>query len=70
MDLSAEKIMRQLHILYRNLGTPMENNEFQYESEVRKLITQLEIYDQVWVARDARHAVQKMNGGEFIVIKE
>lgn len=65
MDLSAESIMRQLHILYGNFGSPTESNEFHYYSEVRQLISQLEIYDQVWVARDSGHAIQKVNGGVF-----
>ena len=47
MDLSTENIMRQLHIIYGNFGSPTECNEFQYDSEVRQLISQLEIYDQV-----------------------
>lgn len=29
------------------------------------MISQLEIYDQVWVARDAAHAVQKTEGGRL-----
>lgn len=63
MDLSTENIMRQLHIIYGNFGSPTECNEFQYDSEVRQLISQLEIYDQGWVARDSGHAIQKVNGG-------
>lgn len=65
MDLSAENIMRQLYILYRHLGSPTESNEYQYYSEVRKLISWLEIYAQVWVARDSAHAVQKTDGGSL-----
>ena len=65
MDLSAESIMRQLHILYAQLGSPTESNEYQYYSEMRKLVSRLEIYDQVWVVRDSGHAVQKTDGGSL-----
>ncbi|MDD6404248.1 MAG: hypothetical protein PUG00_00410 [Clostridiales bacterium] len=63
MDLNADGIMRQLYALYGALGEPTESNESVYYSGVRKIITQLEIYDQVWVARKVEESVQKENGG-------
>ena len=65
MDLSFESILRRLHELYFSLGSPNENNEFEYFSGMRKVVSQLEIYDQVWVARDMAHAIQKEAGGVF-----
>ena len=38
------------------------SNESWYLSGVQQLIDQLEIYDQVWVARDLSHALQKVPG--------
>lgn len=63
MDLNADGIMRQRYALYGALGEPTESNEPLYYSGVRKIITQLEIYDQVWVARKVEENVQKENGG-------
>lgn len=63
MDLNAEGIMWWLYALYGSLGYPTESNESAYYSGVRKIITQLEIYDQVCVARK-EESVQKANGGE------
>lgn len=63
MDLNADGIMWQLYDLYCSLGYPTESNEAAYYSGVRKIITQLEIYDQVWVARKVEESVQKENGG-------
>lgn len=65
MDLKAAVIMHQLNLLYLMLESPSEDNETWFSSGVRVLISQLEIYDQVWVARDAAHAVQKTEGGRF-----
>lgn len=63
MDLNFENIMWQLYSLYEELGWPTEANEFLYSIEVGRLISQLEIYDQVWVARKIGQAVQKEEGG-------
>lgn len=52
MDLNADAIMSQLHLLFSSHGYPTESNESAYSSGVGKIITQLEIYDQVWSARD------------------
>lgn len=46
-----------------SLGYPTESNESAYYSGVRKIITQLEIYDQVCVARKEEESVKKANGG-------
>lgn len=52
MDLNADTIMWQLHSIFSTHGYPTESNESAYSSGVGKIITQLEIYDQVWSERD------------------
>lgn len=63
MDLNADNIMYQLYSLYRLLGEPTEKNEYKYSSGVRKIISQLEIYDQVCTVRNFEQAVEKENNG-------
>lgn len=63
MDLNADIIMWQLYSLHGSLGYPTEKKECAYSSGVRKVISQLEIYDQVWAARKLEDAVQKEDGG-------
>ena len=58
MDLNEDYIMYRLHILETSLGDPDQSNESWYLSGVQQLIDQLEIYDQVWVARDLKNAVK------------
>lgn len=58
IDLNADNIMQQLNRVYLMLKSPDEENETWFESVVRLLIYQLEIYDQVWVARDVAHTVR------------
>lgn len=63
MDLNTDIIMWQLYSLHGSLGYPTEKNESAYSSGVRKVISQLEIYDQVWAARKLDETVQKENCG-------
>ena len=63
MDLNADIIMWQLYSLHGSLGYPTEKNESAYSSGVSKVISQLEIYDQVWAARKAGETVQKEGSG-------
>ena len=65
MDLNADNIMRQLQSLYNKLGYPDDENESDYSIGVGKLISQLELYDQVRVVRDLANATRKVNGGEL-----
>ena len=63
MDLNADIIIRQLYSLHSTLGYPAEKNESAYCFGVGKIISQLEIYDQVWAARNLEDTVQKEDGG-------
>ncbi len=59
MDLNEETIMYQLHLLYTALGIPTEDNEIFYSLGLRKIIYQLEIYDQIWFVRTLKDAEQE-----------
>lgn len=65
MDLNADKIMWRLYRIYMVLDDPDYHNETEFSTAVGIVVTQFEIYDQVWVARDAAHAVQKSEGGVY-----
>ena len=43
------------------MESPDDTNELEFSYQVGKIISQLEIYDQVWVARDL---------GDAVIIKE
>lgn len=65
MDLNADKIMWRLYRIYMALDDPAYRNETEFMTAVGIIVSQLEIYDQVWVARDAAHAVQKSESGVY-----
>ena len=62
LDLNRSQIMQELCLLYGMLGSPGYSNEVNLAILTEKVIQKLEIYDQVWVARDAENAVQMKNG--------
>lgn len=59
LDLNADQILYRLHYVYYVLGSPDESNESEFESRVRNIALQLEIYDQVWCARNADQTIEK-----------
>ena len=63
IDINADAIMRRLHLLFVTMDYPTEDNESAYSFAVRRIISQLEIYDQVCVTRNFEESVQKELGG-------
>ena len=58
MDLNAAQILNRLQQIYQIMESPDDTNELEFSYQVGKIISQLEIYDQVWVARDLGNAVR------------
>lgn len=59
MDLNMDEIMFRVYRLYSVLGYPTERNESEFSTKMEQIVSQLEIYDQVWTARDMEHVIQK-----------
>ena len=51
LDISTQLITIRIYEIYDRLGYPTDSNEFDYWYEIGRLITQLEIYDQVMMKR-------------------
>ncbi len=51
LDINRETILRRIRNVYDWYGSPSWKNESEYLSEISGIISQLEIYDQVWFAR-------------------
>ena len=58
LDLNAAQILNRLQQIYQIMESPDDTNELEVSYQVGKIISQLEIYDQVWVARDLGNAVR------------
>ena len=54
LDLSADAILRRLRFLVCRYKEANEENEFDFSVDVGRLVSQIEIYDQVWFAREGR----------------
>ena len=63
IDINPEAIMWRLNFLFVTMDYPTEDNESAYSFAVRRIISQLEIYDQVCVTRNFENSVQKELGG-------
>jgi len=62
MDLNAEAILRRLDEIIGKCGAASEYNESDYSSEVNRIISQLEIYDQVWFCRELKDGTSHFVG--------
>ena len=58
LDLNADQILCRLREIYRVMESPDDMNESDFWVETNKIVAQLEIYDQVWVARNLKDAVR------------
>lgn len=52
LDINENAIRRRLHHIFWKYGDVSEANEAPFCSEVETLVSQVEIYDQVWFVRD------------------
>lgn len=62
IDLNREAILRRLADIIRKYGEANEKNELDFLFDVGRLVSQIEIYDQVWFVRhmpkDRKHSAE------------
>lgn len=51
IDLNRRAILRRLDRIIASYGEAHEGNEIEYDSDVSMLVSQIEIYDQIWYVR-------------------
>ena len=51
LDINKELILRRLYSIVARYGEANEDNEMNFSAEVDRLISQIEIYDQIWYVR-------------------
>lgn len=51
LDLNKDAILRRLNSIIYRYGEANEENEMDFSQDVRMLISQIEIYDQIWYGR-------------------
>ena len=64
MDICKSSMLRRLDYVIKAFGTATYANETDYSCQVDKLISQIEIYDQVWFVRN--HPKQGKHSAEAI----
>ncbi len=62
LDLNKEAILRRLDRLVDQCGEANEDNEMEFSIDVDRLISQVEIYDQIWsirhVPEEGKHSAE------------
>lgn len=65
MDLNRDAILRRLDRVIAQYGEATEENEMEFSIDVGMVISQLEIYDQVWFVRhmppDGEHSMEAIS---------
>ncbi len=56
LDINHDMIIRRMNQIGIRNGNPTEENEFYYALDVQRIITRLEIYDQVWYVREKNYS--------------
>lgn len=73
LDICKESILRRLDEIICHYGTATEANEMDYSYDVVNLISQIEIYDQVWFIRhrpsEGKHSLEAIELVKEFVIK-
>ena len=69
MDLSKDAILRRLDRLIAQYGEANEENETEFSIDVDAIISQIEIYDQVWYVRHMPEA-GKHSREAIAIVKE
>lgn len=70
VDLNAEAILRRLHDVIHKYGPAREKNEMNYSVAVGQLVSQIEIYDQIWYARNVPSNGDRKHSAEACSIVE
>ena len=68
MDLNRNAILRRLDTVIVHYGEANERNEMDFRRDVDMIISQLEIYDQVWYIRHMPHKGE--HSREAIILAE
>ena len=59
MDLNAEAILRRIRFMTDHYGEANEENESDFSSDMRRVLSQIEIYDKVWFVREGEYPVDE-----------
>ena len=62
IDINRNSILRRLDYVINKYGAASEENEMDFELDIWQIVSQLEVYDQIWFVRnyqpDRKHSVK------------
>lgn len=73
LDINKGAILRRISSVIRRYGEATEENEMLFSSDIQSIISQLEIYDQIWFVREypekGKHSRKALELAENIINK-
>lgn len=67
MDLNRDAILRRLDRVIYQYGEANEGNEMEFSTDVKMIISQMEIYDQIWFVRHMPEKGEHSREGKKLV---
>ena len=65
LNINRDAIMRRFRVLIGRYEEANEDNELDFSSDVSMLISQIEVYDQIWFVRhmpkEGKHSIEAIN---------
>ena len=62
IDINQDAILRRLRDLISKYGETNEGNESDFSCDVEQLVSQIEIYDQIWIVREMEQSLVNSKG--------
>ena len=62
IDINQDAILRRLRDLISKYGEANEGNESDFSCDVGQLVSQIEIYDQIWIVREMEQSLVNSKG--------
>ncbi len=73
LDLNKKAILRRIDNIIASYGEANEKNEWRFSEDIGKIISQIEIYDQIWFIRhmpdEGRHSGEAIELVEDVITK-
>jgi len=71
LDINREAVLRRLQMLIARYGEANEENESNFQMDVEALISQVEIYDQIWYVRhmppESKHSIEAIDLAKEVI---
>ena len=73
LDLNKKAILRRIDNIIASYGEANEENEWRFSEDIGKIISQIEIYDQIWfirhIPKEGKHSRETIELVKDVIVK-